>query len=227
MKRQISAALFAAATAFLTPHVASAALLAQWNFGDNNAIVDTSTPGVTTYFVSGNSVPGASALTITNNEARGGSSSTAPPNAPFWDVSISHTLDLIIQSLTFDAKIFQQPGLRNGFVDVRGSTNGFAGGILGDSLAPTPTAVNSGTFSTITVPLNLLVAAGTTYTARIYLLDDPNDQAGTAPGQTFLQTRLALDNVAFNGVPEPSTLSLAALAGAGFVLGAMRRRRTR
>ena len=221
MKKRLSAALLAAATSFLAPHAASAAVLAQWNFTDNNNIVDNSLPGVTTTTFLG-STPG---LTITLTEAQGGSSVTTVATAPYWEVSLSNSpFGLFLESLVFDARIFQQPGLRNGFVDVRSNIDGYA-----SALSPTPTAVTNGSFSTITVPLGgLIMQPGALYTTRIFLLDDPNDQAGTLPGQTFLQTRLALDNVTFNGeLPEPSSLALAALVGAGFVFGAVRRRRAR
>lgn len=218
MKKRLSAALLAAATSFLAPHAASAAVLALWNFSDGDGVVDTSLPGVmTTTFTSPALGTGTSDLKITNFEAQGGSSEPTA-GTRYWEVSLSNTpFGLFIESLSFGARVYQQPGLRNGFVVVRGSTDGFTA-----SLSPTPSAVTSGSLTTITVPLGLIIQPGVDYTSRIYLVNDPSDQASN------LEARLALDNVTFNGtLPEPSTLALAALVGAGFVFGSVRRRRAR
>jgi hypothetical protein len=206
-------ALLVAAMPLFTPLSASADTLATWNFADNDGVVDTSLPGVTT-----TTFTGTGGLTITSFEARGGSSATNVTSAPYWQVSVSNSpFGLSLESIIFGARVYQQGGLRNGFVDVRSSQDGFLA-----ALAPTPSAVTSESLSTITVPLGFLIQPGDLFTARFYLLDNPSDQA------PLLQARLALDNVQINGtIPEPSTLALAAMVGMGFLLGAVRRRRAR
>lgn len=219
---RITLASLIASVSIFTSSAAYAAPLALWNFNDSNATVDTSAPGVTaTAFTGGNPNTGGGGvnlLTITNFEARGGSDSTAVNSAttPYWQVTLSSASRLVLEGLVFGARVFQQPGLRNGFVDVRVDT----GSGFGSALPPTPFEITAGALNTVTVPLGFTVEPGNLFTTRFYLLNDPTDLAPN------LIARLALDNVQFNGtVPAPSTLALAGAAGLGLLFGAARRRR--
>lgn len=209
---RVSLAMLVAAVSFATVQSASAAPLAVWNFNDNDGVVDTSTTGFTTTTFTG--TPG---LIITNLEAQGGSSTTTASTV-YWQVAFSSGASrLSLDELKFDARVFQQGTLRQGFVDVRVDSGvGFGG-----PLPPTPYKVTSESPTTVTVPLAIVIEPGGTFTTRFYLLNDPNDDAPN------LQARLALDNVKFNGtVPEPSTLALAAAVGMGLLLRGRRRRTT-
>jgi hypothetical protein len=211
----------AAAIAIFASHAASAAPLATWTFADNDGVVDSSDPSVTTTTFTGTpSGTGSSDLKIINFDAQGGSSSTSVTGStPYWEVTLSGTRTLTLDQLVFGARVFQQAGLRNGFVEVRVDT----GSGFGSALPPSPFAVTADLLSSFTVELGgFVILPGQSYITRFYLLNNPTDQAPD------LQARLALDNVQFNGsVPLPSSIALVAAAGLGFmVMGSARRRRS-
>lgn len=169
------------------------------NFTPNNISSDTQGCAANTIFC--------------NGTARFGSVGT--PDYPsvgssYFSFTVSANPAVSLSDLSLNGVVYHQAGLRNGYVSLRSSADAFASNLA-------VFHITSGSTSSFATGLTGLLDSNPRE-FRLYISDDPSD------GNSGLNSRIALDNVSLNTVPEPSTYLLMS-AGLIAVAVAARRRR--
>ncbi|MCY3005246.1 MAG: PEP-CTERM sorting domain-containing protein [Planctomycetota bacterium] len=187
---------------------ANAALLVSYNFNDPDSTKDPSvvTSGISAETSVGNWNSSASTFNLTQSV-----SSTGTTRSESFKFNVVSPNSVTLDTFTFDAGV---AGPRTvGFTPTFKLNNV----LVSSSLYTVSQASGSGAY-TVTFNPQFAIGAGSTFEGLI-------SARATTGGTSGNLTSLSLDNVNFNGalVPEPASMAVFGLLGAGFAIRRLRR----
>ena len=188
---------------------ANAALLVSYNFNDTETSKD---PSVVTSGIDADTSSGAWSYTAGTLNLTQSVSSTAVTRTEGFKWNVESLNSVTLNTFTFDAGV---AGPRTvGFTPTFKLNNV----LVSSSLYTVSKATGSGTY-TVTFNPQFAIGAGSTFEGII-------SAKATTGGLSGSVTTLSLDNVNFNGtlVPEPASMAVFGLLGAGVAIRRLRRK---